>query len=176
MAKKRYKINYSEGDCFAVPLCDGGFALGVVARLDKKKGVLGYFFAPKYASVDEIVITPDIIPEKTIHVKNFGDLGLVTCEWKIIGKINPWIREDWQIPVYSFTEPLLLNWGELRYYTEKQLCVCSFHKRVSIEEANNYPKDSFAGSGAIEIYLNKLLRDGNVPPPIKIVPVPTFEN
>ena len=158
-----------------MPLCDGGFALGVVARLDKKKGVLGYFFAPKYSSVDEIVITTDIIPEKTIHVKNFGDLGLVTNELKIIGKISPWNREDWAIPIYGFTD-MLINWGELRYYTEKELGTFSFLKRVSIEEARSYPPSGLSGSGAVEIYLNKLLRDGNVPPPVKIVPVPTFEN
>jgi hypothetical protein len=41
------KINYREGDWFAVPLRDGGYAVGLVARMDNRGGVLGYFFGPR---------------------------------------------------------------------------------------------------------------------------------
>ena len=172
MAKKRYKINYAEGDCFAVPLCDGGFARGVIARMDKKRGILGYFFAPKYLVLNEVCITPDITPNNAITIRNCGDLGFATGEWKIVGKIIPWVREHWPIPIYGFIEPIWKKWGELRYYTENELGINSFHKRVSVEEASLHLQDGLAGSKAVEIRLNKLLRDGNVPPPVKIVPVP----
>jgi hypothetical protein len=42
------KLPDSEGDGFAVPLRDGGYAIGVVARMDRKGSVLGYFFGPRY--------------------------------------------------------------------------------------------------------------------------------
>ena len=81
MAKKRYKINYAEGDCFAVPLKEGGFARGVVTRLNKKGVVLGYFFGPKILNRDDVYITTDIISARCIDVCFFGDLGLVTDRW-----------------------------------------------------------------------------------------------
>ncbi len=41
------KLPYKEGDWFAVPLRDGGFALGVVARMDGKGAVIAYLFGPR---------------------------------------------------------------------------------------------------------------------------------
>lgn len=43
----RRKLNYGEGDWLAVPVRDGGLAVGVVARMDGKGGVVGYFFGPR---------------------------------------------------------------------------------------------------------------------------------
>jgi hypothetical protein len=40
-------IKYREGDWFAVPLRNGGFAVGLVARANPKAALLGYFFGPK---------------------------------------------------------------------------------------------------------------------------------
>ena len=45
MAKE--KRRYEEGDWFAVPLQNGGYSLGLVARADGEGGVLGYFFGPR---------------------------------------------------------------------------------------------------------------------------------
>ena len=171
MAKKRYKINYAEGDCFAVPLCDGGFARGVIARMNKKGVVLGYFFGPKILKITDIYITPDMIPANCIDASFFGHLGLVTNEWTVIGKIAPWIRGDWPIPIYGFIDPIWKKWGELRYTSEKDLLTSVF-QRVSVEEASLHLQNGLSGSKAVEIYLNKLLREGNTPPPVRIVPVP----
>jgi len=171
VAKKRYKINYAEGDCFAVPLCEGGFARGVVARMNKKGKILGYFFGPKFSKIDDVHVTPDIIPANSIDVTFFGDLGLVTNEWTVIGKIDPWVRENWPIPIFGFVEPIWKKWGELRYTPEKDL-MAMIIQRVSVEEASKHLSSGTSGSEAVEIYLTKLLRDSNVPPPVKIVPVP----
>lgn len=172
--RKRYKIYYSEGDCFAVPLLDGGFARGVVARMDRKGGVLGYFYGPKFMTLDNVHIDSDIVPDQAIEVRLFGDLGLVTDEWKVIGKLVPWIRENWPIPIYGFVEPLLKKWGELRYISEKTLLLSlAFKVRVSVEEASKYPASGLSNAKAIESRLTKLLSDPNNPPsPMKIVPVP----
>ncbi len=51
------KQKYGEGDWFAVPLRNGGYALGVVARRDGRGGIIGYFFGQKYSappSLDEV--------------------------------------------------------------------------------------------------------------------------
>ena len=45
------KLPYSEGSVFLVPLRNGGYARGVVARATGEgKGLFGYFFGPRLAS------------------------------------------------------------------------------------------------------------------------------
>lgn len=44
------ELAHREDDVFAVPLRDGGYGIGVVARRDGKRAVLGYFFDPRYDS------------------------------------------------------------------------------------------------------------------------------
>lgn len=41
------KVDYREGECFAVPLRDSGFGAGVIARANPKAAPLGYFFGPR---------------------------------------------------------------------------------------------------------------------------------
>jgi len=45
------RVKYREGDWFAVPLREEGFAVGVVARANPNGVRLGYFFGPKRAVV-----------------------------------------------------------------------------------------------------------------------------
>ncbi|MCI0527762.1 MAG: immunity 26/phosphotriesterase HocA family protein [Nitrospira sp.] len=83
----RRKINYSEGTCFAAPLRKGGFARGVVARMDGQGIVFGYFFGPQLSSMEETQVTSELQSERAILCGRFGDLGLLKGEWKIIGAI-----------------------------------------------------------------------------------------
>src|SRR5262249_16153212 len=48
------KINHAEGECLAIPLRDGGFAIGVVARANATGVLLGYFFGPRRDVVPEL--------------------------------------------------------------------------------------------------------------------------
>jgi hypothetical protein len=45
------RVRYGEGDWFAVPLDEGGFCVGVVARANRSGVLLGYFFGPKRLDV-----------------------------------------------------------------------------------------------------------------------------
>jgi len=164
--KKRYKANYSEGDCFVFPLRDGGFARGVIARHDLAHDrpigkLLGYFFPPIYNTLSEAVISEDLKQENAIYISLFSDGGLIKGDWKIIGKIEPWTREEWPLPIFG-TVLELINKGELRRYDEETLDTSSeLWTRVSIDEALKYPKDGFAGHGFIEIVISKKLH--NIP-------------
>lgn len=47
-------IKYSEGQWFAIPLNNGGYALGIIVRGSyKTKGGLGYFFGPRYEDIPD---------------------------------------------------------------------------------------------------------------------------
>jgi len=71
------KLPYSEGSVFLVPLRDGGYARGVVARAGPKgKILMGYFFGPRLATRDDMPLS-DLAPAQAILRMRFADLGLI---------------------------------------------------------------------------------------------------
>lgn len=153
MAKK---INYAEGDCFSVPLREGGFALGVVARMDAQGVVFGYFFGPKVDNV-ELLYPTSIEIDSHILKGQFGDLGLLNGDWKVIGEIPGWSRDSWIMPP-------CLRWeagetkGILCTYDENTLeAIAEEEVLVSDIAVNDYPVDRLMGYGSVEIKLTKLL-------------------
>ncbi|MDR1142110.1 MAG: immunity 26/phosphotriesterase HocA family protein [Planctomycetaceae bacterium] len=155
---KRFKINYSEGDCFVLPLENGGYARGVIARLNGKGIVLSYFFLPKYRNIEEAVIDEYLIPNNSIYIQRHGDLGLIKSHWKIIGKIKSWCHDNWPIPTFGQADSIRKQWGELRYYSD-DLQTCRGEK-VPVENIQNLPSDGLAGYGymerALSLRINKL--------------------
>jgi hypothetical protein len=177
--RKRFKINYVEGDCFLVPLENGGYVRGVVARCNGSiiHKVFSFFFLPKYEHIADAVVDNYLTPVNSLYVHFHTDLGLLDNRWKIIGKISPWIRENWALPVFGFTDLTLGKWGELRYYDEKTLQMCR-QERVSIEKVINLPNDGGAGDGYIEGRVAHIIQDIELiqeieqKSDIKIVPLP----
>lgn len=159
--KKKYKINYSEGDCFLFPLTDGGFARGIVCRMDKQGGLLGYFYGPLLKSESEAVISEDLKPENAVYIHMCGDLGLVDEKygWKVIGSIPGWKKEDWPMPVFGSVDTLR-NRGEMRFFDENTLQW--LHQKtifITVEEAKKLPGSGLGGCGFIEKQVSKILRE-----------------
>jgi hypothetical protein len=150
------KINYSEGDCFSIPLREGGFARGVVARMDGDGIIFGYFFEPRIVEFADIHID-DLSPEKAILSGQVGDLGLLNEEWKVIGRIPDWSRKEWPMPSFlRFDEGDSI--GFLSTYDEDSLkCINEQEVQLSRINALDFPKDSVMGYGFVEIKLTKLL-------------------
>jgi len=82
----RRKRPYTEGDWIAVPLTGGGFAVGVVARANRKGGLLGYFFGSRYQTLPSVASVAGHRAEDAILVRIFGDLGLIDGRWPVLGK------------------------------------------------------------------------------------------
>jgi hypothetical protein len=156
MAKK--KLNYTEGTCFLVPLRKGGFGRGVVARMNGRGVVFGYFFGPKFLKKDDAIIDSALCPQKAILLGKFGDLGFMNGEWPVIGKIEPWVRADWPLPSLFQKDLLRQNIGFIRCYDDNSLGFAR-EERVKLGEidAGKLPKDGLSGYGALEIRLTKLL-------------------
>jgi len=149
------RLSYREGDCFALPLRAGGFARGVVVRLDRKGIVLGYFFGPRLASLSEATIDDTLRPEKAVLLARFGDLGLQKGEWRVIGHIDPWDREAWRIPGFLHLDERG-DRGFVRYYDDSLRFVRE--ERVTGSAISLHaPRDALLGYGAAEIRLTKLL-------------------
>jgi len=152
----RKKLPYKEGDWFAVPLRDGGYALGMAARVDGEGGVIGYFFRPKY----ETLPTSDDIgnrrPEDAVFIANFGDLGFLEGTWKVVRSSVGWDRNKWPMPSFLRVD-CITGKAILVEYSENNLVHEVKNTPIDPISTHGLPEDGMWGSGAIEIHLTNLL-------------------
>ncbi|AXV81373.1 Imm26 family immunity protein [Ralstonia solanacearum] len=145
---------YKEGDVFFVPLGGGECALGVVARANRKKGiVVGYLFkgfpenAPDYTTLD---LAADCI----VKILRFEDLALTKGNLPIVFHLKDWHAEEWPIPKFVREDP----------FTKRACFVSYADDDPSIELGEepfagnpmDYPKAGLAGAGFVEKLLAKL--------------------
>ena len=163
MAGRRGRLPYIEGDWFAVPLRDGGWAAGRVARMPPrpKRGIhlLGYFFGPRRDRVPTLDEIMGLEPEAAISVERFHDLGLVEGRWPVLGGGGPgWAgeRDRWPMPAFGFHVETLGRYYRREYPDDpRQPMLCQV--RTTPEAYARLPRDGFAFVWAVEIRLTHLL-------------------
>jgi Immunity protein 26 len=152
------KLPYREGTWFAVPLRDGGFAAGIVARAAKKGEVLlCYFFGPRRQSVPRLAEVEKLPAKSACLVIKVGDLGLIRGNWPIIGELASWNRSNWPMPVFIRREmlPPYVNWLVFLSDTDPAKTIKEErtpHDRPDLRE------ESLFGYGAAEMELSKILK------------------
>jgi len=100
------KPSYPDSSVFLVPLKDGGFARGVVARTAPGgKLLLGYFFGPRLASQTEANLSGLESKDAVLSLR-FGDLGLLKGLWPVVGKLPGWNPAKWPMPNAVRRDPL----------------------------------------------------------------------
>jgi len=155
------RLPYTEGDWFAVPLKDYGFALGVIARASKRgKVVFGYFFGPKHPSLPALSDVEHLVSRDAIMSGRFGDLGLYDGSWKILGKRSIWDRNEWPMPRFCRREELTKKLFVVEYDDQDPLLRKS-EKLTSDTECKDLLPDGVDGAGAVEIGLTHLLSEKN---------------
>jgi hypothetical protein len=148
------RLPYSEGSVFLVPLRNGGYARGVVARSGKKgKVLLGYFFGPKLISTDSVPLN-DLIANNAVLCIRFGDLGLINGEWSIIGMVPNWERSKWPMPDLIRRDELSKK-AWLVHYSDDDPNYIEAEYPTDFE--SKLGRDSMSGYGAVEFVLTKLL-------------------
>jgi hypothetical protein len=149
-------LPYSEGDCFAVRLRDGGYAIGVVARSSPiGKVLLGYFFGPRRDRLPASNAAADLSADEAIKVCRFGDLSLWRREWPIIYRPTSWNRSEWPMPAFVRSELSTGRRWRVEYDDGDPNHVLSEARLPSTAEG--LERDSVLGSGAVELQLTKLL-------------------
>jgi hypothetical protein len=150
------KLPYREGTLFAVPLRNGGFALGIVARATKKgRVILCYFFGPRRNCIPALFEIKHLRPADAVRVILVGDLGLIEGEWPVIGECAHWKREEWPIPVFLRNEPISgRRWRVYHSDTDPNLVL---REEPSVVNDEGLEPDGLYGSGAAELLLTKLL-------------------
>lgn len=162
--RKRH-IKYSEGQWFAVPLKNGGYALGIIVRGSyKTKGGLGYFFGPWYDTIPDERETWRKQPSDAILIAWFGPLGIEWGKWPLIPSTRPFRREEWPVPKFKRIDSLKPEKGWLVEYSQE---VGGISESAPVREIycnardlNGLPDDGVYGYEAIEIVLAKLLSGG----------------
>jgi hypothetical protein len=150
------KLTYKEGDVFAVPLGEGGYGVGVVARVGRRgRIVLGYFFGRFFRALPSRAEMPSLLPEEAILIVRFGDLHLIDGRWPIISQIREWHRETWPMPKFVRIEPVS-NRVWLVSYSDNDPGQRILEKEIE-NNASNYQRDSLKGAGGLEITLAKML-------------------
>jgi hypothetical protein len=95
------KLPYKEGTWFSVPLRQGGYAIGRVAR-HAPRGliILAYLFGPKRETIPALEEADRLQADEAIGVWRISHLGLIDGTWPIIGDSLTWAREKWPTPPF----------------------------------------------------------------------------
>lgn len=153
------KINYHEGDWFAVPLQSGGFGVGIVSRMNGRGIVFGYFLKPRREEIFSLPATTMLSPRDAVLVCQFGDLGLINHRWPIVGRDPQWNRQRWPMPPFGHRDALRpIAWR--REYDEDRLKQIR-EVLISEDEYAKLPKDGLFGYIAVETVLNSIFDGGS---------------
>lgn len=155
MSPSRYP--YKEGTVFAVPLRNGGFALGVVSRTAPRGKILfAYLFGPALDSVPSISKVQGLQPQHALRVARMGDLSLVENTWPVIGEMADWNRSEWPVPELVRRDGLARKAWLVTYADDDASRVVS-EERIAYAAASEFERDGLLGAGAVEILMTKLL-------------------
>lgn len=151
---KNKQLPYSEGTWFAVPLRDGGFGAGIVARSAGNGCLFGYFFGPRRDHVPLLAEVEGLLPADALWIGQFGDLGILNGEWRILGKSGNWDRSLWPLPQFVRVDNISGKAWKATYSDDLQLIreePCDAALRGEL------PQDALWGYGAVEKRLTRLL-------------------
>lgn len=141
---------------FAMPLRNGGFARGVVARSSRRGRVLlGYFFGPRLET-PAVATLDDLRPDLAVARIRFGDLGLIEGRWLIIDRVANWDRSDWPMPDFVRRDPISRKAWLVRYSDDDPLRSAS-ELLPDFDDLQGLESDGLFGAGAAESKISKLL-------------------
>lgn len=137
-------------------LLAGPHGVGVVARMNGKGAVLGYFFGTRYDEPPDLSDVGELAAIDNVLVQRFGDLGLIRGTWPVVGRLPGWQREEWPMPAFGRREELTGRCWRVEYDDDDPN---SRPREVPIspEECARLPEDGAAGFGFIEARLTRLL-------------------
>jgi hypothetical protein len=152
MTKMKAKVK--EGDLCAVPLNDGGYGVGLIARKNDKI-VLGYFFSYISSNVP-IDIPPAVLGKKNvILIAKFSSLRIDSGDWPIIGNPIPFVKSDWPIPIFRHRDDIV---GVYRARILGEDLFTAREYIISDEEADKLYQDGLFGAVALASRLNRVLK------------------
>jgi hypothetical protein len=150
------KQSYQEGSWFAVPLLDGGYGWGLVARLSPgSKIMLAYLFGPKLARLPSLEELNTLQPHDAVKVLRCGDMALASGHWRVLGDIEMWNPAMWPVPQFLRRADALKRAWRVTYADADP---SRSEREESVPyETEGLEADSLYGYGSAELLLTKLL-------------------
>ncbi|MBS0395371.1 MAG: hypothetical protein JSR54_12135 [Proteobacteria bacterium] len=94
-------IKLHEGQFFMLPVERGQYALGLIARVPRRGGVLlGYFFGPRRTSPPMGEWLNALHANQAALVCRFKDAALFRGEWKLLSDLPGFQRAQWPVPAF----------------------------------------------------------------------------
>lgn len=146
-----------EGDVFVVPLRDGGYGLGVLARYSGDGLAFGYFFGPRMSECPDSINSSQLDAKGSVLVGQFGDPGLIKGQWPVIGHVLDFDRKMWPMPYFSSSSGKSAHVMLSEYDENTLTLVRTLEIPASELEDVFYVPDRVMGYGSVEIRLTKLL-------------------
>jgi hypothetical protein len=146
---------YREGSWFAVPLKNGGYATGLVARLSPQgKVMLAYLFGPTHWTLPTLAEVQELKPADALKVIRTGDVAVANGRWPVIGNMVNYRREDWPVPMFIRRADALKRAWQATYADDP----AKPEREVSVPyETQGLESDSLYGYGSTELLMTKRL-------------------
>lgn len=154
--------SYQEGSWFAIPLLDGGYGWGLVARLSPgSKIMLAYLFGPKLPRLPSLEELNTLQPHDAVKVLRVGDMALASGHWRVLGEVADWNPAQWPMPQFLRRADALKRAWRVTYSDADP-------SRSEREESVPYDTqgletDSLYGYGSTELLLTRLLEPQDHP-------------
>ncbi len=104
------KRPYRPGDWFAIPLGDGRYAAGIVAR-GTRKAIAGYVFGESFEGVPSLHGLAELDASRAIWSGSFSDRAMVEDRWPVLGGRASFVSSEWPLETKypSVLSPLVLE-------------------------------------------------------------------
>ena len=135
-----------------MPLRDGGYAVGLIARANPRGALLGYFFGPRRSEFPQLEAIASLRTNDAVLVGRLGHLGIVQGKWPVLGRLDGWQRRHWPTPVFVRYEELTGRSFHVFYDDDDPNRVVR-EAQVPLGEAEQAPKDGLMGAGFAEAAL-----------------------
>ena len=147
-------LRFKEGEWIGVPLDDGTFAAGLIARV-KGNVLFGYFFGPTTVAPAELTTLAHLTPGDAVLVGMFGVVGLRQGRWPMLGGIEGWDRAAWPIPVFVRHDELTGQTFRV-FYDDKNPNKVLGEELISPGGSTDGVRDGLMGARFVELVLNDL--------------------
>lgn len=143
---------YVEGDWFAIPIDEGCFAAGRIARVHATgRIVFAYLFGP-FVQQPTLTDLEALSAEAAVMIGMVGDRGLMLGEWPVLGS-GAWVRDAWPLMPFRNVDPIT---GKVRRveYADSDLTMPVVWQ-VSEDEMTSAPQDTLYGHVSLQNHLRK---------------------
>ena len=137
----------------ALPLQQGGFGIGLIAR-KYKSILLGYFFNCIYPLVPTEILTDKIDIKDFVLIGKFNSGGIENREWPVLKTDLYFNKERWPVPTFMRQD---LITGKYFAVINDDTLVNERRYSIAKEKADSLYSHVIFGYGALEEKLSRIL-------------------